>query len=458
MVREPLLVPLLALAAGILAGRFNYFEIHELVWPLAVSAVLLAAAISLPAARRMRVLCLMMLLAFIGLATQVWHRQDFRPRLNVADGETALLEGCITDPPVFSDTKAIMTVHLSARSAARVTVLLKDQRRPHLWYGQRVEIAAKVRSPHNFQNPGEFDYAGWLANQHIFWTATASSVDDVRVEPGSCGHTGLAAVFGIRDWALARLDRLYPDDRQTGMLLKAVLLGQTAGVERRWTSDFRLTGTYHALVISGQHVAVLAVTLLFLLRLLHVGRIPSLALAALSCWMYALVTGMSAPVVRAAGGFTLFLMASYLFRRVRIVNALAVVGFAYLLFDPEELFDPQFSAFVSIGCRPSALCAPSDGALDGASSYRRRVAGSRGGKYQAGSEDRGAAGGTASVCGNDCGLVSLPAAGRDSHLRRFRPGGCVLGGRCPCFCLRPVRAGAPDDQLFSSCLLYGAFR
>ena len=193
-----------------------------------------------------------------------------------------------------------------------------------------------------FSESGEFDYAGWLANQHIFWTATASSVDDVRVEPGSCGHTGLAAVFGIRDWALARLDRLYPDDRQTGMLLKAVLLGQTAGVERRWTSDFRLTGTYHALVISGQHVAVLAVTLLFLLRLLHVGRIPSLALAALSCWMYALVTGMSAPVVRAAGGFTLFLMASYLFRRVRIVNALAVVGFAYLLFDPEELFDPSF--------------------------------------------------------------------------------------------------------------------
>jgi competence protein ComEC len=342
VVREPLLVPLLALAAGILAGRFNYFEIHELVWPLAISAALLAAAISLPAARRMRVLCLVVLLGFIGLATQVWHRQDFRPRLSIADGETALVEGCITDPPVFSDTKAIMTVHLSARSAARVTVLLKDQRRPQLWYGQRVEIAAKVRSPHNFQNPGEFDYAGWLANQHIFWTATASSVDDVRVEPGSCGHAGLAAVFGIRDWALARLDRLYPDDHQTGMLLKAVLLGQTAGVERRWTSDFRLTGTYHALVISGQHVAVLAVTLLFLLRLLHVGRIPSLAVAALSCWMYALVTGMSAPVVRAAGGFTLFLMASYLFRRVRIVNALAVVGFAYLLFDPEELFDPSF--------------------------------------------------------------------------------------------------------------------
>jgi competence protein ComEC len=337
-----LLVPFLALAAGILAGHFNYFEIHELVWPLAASGVLLALAIFLRLARRVRVLCLVVLLGFFGIATQAWHRQNFHPKLNVADGEVALIEGCITDPPVISQGKAAMTVHLSPRSAARVTIVLKDARKPRLRYGQRVEMTAKVRSPHNFQNPGEFDYAGWLANQHIFWTATASSVDDVRVLPGSCGHTGLATVFGVRDWALARLDGLYPEDHQTAMLLKAILLGQTAGVERRWTSDFRLTGTYHALVISGQHVAVLAVTLLFLLKFLRIGRIPSLAVAALACWMYALVTGMSAPVVRAAGGFTLFLMASYLFRRIRIVNALAVVGFVYLVFDPEQLFDASF--------------------------------------------------------------------------------------------------------------------
>lgn len=342
MVREPLLVPLLALAAGILAGHFNYFERHELIWPLALSAVLLAGASLLRAGRGVRVLCLLTLLGFLGLATQVWHRHDSRPRLSVPDGEMALLEGWVTDPPVFSEGRAAMTVNLSPRSAARVNIILKDERRPRLQYGQRVEIAAKVRSPHNFQNPGEFDYTGWLAHQHIFWTATAASVDDVHPLPGSCGQRGMAAVFWLRDWALGRLDGLFPEDRQTATLLKAILLGQTAGVERRWTSDFRLTGTYHALVISGQHVAVLAVTLLFLFRLLRIGRIPSLAAAALVCWVYALVTGMSAPVVRAAGGFTLFLAASYLFRRVRIVNALAVVGFVYLLFDPDQLFDPSF--------------------------------------------------------------------------------------------------------------------
>jgi hypothetical protein len=44
---------------------------------------------------------------------------------------------------------------------------------------------------------------------------------------------------------------------------------------------------------------------------------------------------MSSPVVRAAGGFTLFLVASYCFRKMRILNALAVVGIVYLLYDPQ---------------------------------------------------------------------------------------------------------------------------
>ena len=60
-------------------------------------------------------------------------------------------------------------------------------------------------------------------------------------------------------------------------------------------------------------------------------------------WLYAFISGFSSPVVRAAGGFTFFVIASYLLPQdLRILNALAVVGIIYLLFDPEQLFDPSF--------------------------------------------------------------------------------------------------------------------
>ncbi len=337
-----MLFPFLALTAGILTGRFYYFLFSDLFWPVVCSLSLLVVCLVVPSAKRMRTASAMLVLVLLGVCTQVSHRQKFRPSLTIPDGELGLIEGCVTDPPVLAGTKAQLTLNLTPRSAVRLSVMLKSGKLSPLHYGQRIEAAAKVRSPHNFQNPGEFSYTEWLNNQHIFWTATASSPDDIQIEKGSCGSPAMAGVYAVRDWALSRLNDLYPNDGETSTLLKAILLGQTAGVERRWTSDFRLTGTYHALVISGQHVAVLALTLLFLLKLIRLNRIPALAITALVSWGYALVTGLSAPVVRAAGGFTLFLIANFLFRRIRILNGLAVVGFVYLLFDPNELFDPSF--------------------------------------------------------------------------------------------------------------------
>ncbi len=149
-------------------------------------------------------------------------------------------------------------------------------------------------------------------------------------------------IYAIRTWALERIRKSYPDDPHTAALLEATLLGETSGVEKQWTSAFRITGTYHALVISGQHVSVLALSLLFILRLFRVRRVPALCLATAASWLYALVSGFSSPVVRAAGGFTLFLVASYCFRRTRVLNVLSAVAIFYLVAAPDELFDPSF--------------------------------------------------------------------------------------------------------------------
>ena len=330
------------LGAGILVAHFFYFSLHDLVWPTVIAGALLVFCAACARARRLVTTCTLLLLALAGIATQVIHRPGARPTLTIDDGETAILDGCVVDPPVFSPDRAQFTLKLAPHALSRVSVLLKDAQPLPLYYGERVELAAKVRSPHNFQNPGEFDYAAWLAHQQIYWTASVRNAADIRVQPGTCGDRFVGWLYAVRTSALDRLDKLYPADTKTSLLLRAILLGQTAGMERRWTDDFRVTGTYHALVISGQHVSVLAMTLLFCLRLLNLGRIPALGLATLGSWLYAFISGLSAPVVRAAGGFTLVLIACYLFRRVRLVNILSAVAAVYLVFDPDQLFDPSF--------------------------------------------------------------------------------------------------------------------
>ena len=347
MRREPLFLPAAALAAGILFAHLRPGAMPPTapLW-IAAAILLLIPFVRLCAAvSQFRHLSLAALLAgclLAGLATEKQHHQTRRPKLNAEDGEVLLLSGCVSNPPVFSPDREQFTLDLSPTASARVSVRLRDDATLPLRYGDKVEATAKMRAPRNFGNPGAFDYASYLAAQHIYWTGSVSSLDDLHKIPGQCGSPVVRTLFDVRTWALARLRALYPRDPHTAALLAATLLGETSGVEKRWTNDFRVTGTYHALVISGQHVSVLATTLLLLLRILRFRRLQALGVAVVACWMYAFISGFTAPVVRAAGAFTLFLIASYCFRRLRVLNVLALVALVYLLWMPHQLFDPSF--------------------------------------------------------------------------------------------------------------------
>lgn len=287
------------------------------------------------------------------------HAKSPSPKIDAGARETLILEGCVVDPPVFSRDRGQFTLELDRHARARVTIPLDEgETPPALTYGQHIEIDARIRPPHNYNNPGGFDYAAYLAHQDIYWTAVMARHTPPRILAGRCGLRVLSLVYELRTRALHRLEELYARDTYSAAMMKAILIGDSISLEKVWTEDFRRTGTFHALVISGVHVTVLAGVLLFLLRLCSLPQIPALAITALGAWLYALVSGMSAPVVRAAAGFTLFLVARFFFRRTRILNLLAAIAIAYLLWDPDQLWDASFQlSFLSVAAL-GALAAP----------------------------------------------------------------------------------------------------
>ncbi len=349
--RDPLIPLLVALSAGIFIGRALQFSTFEAAWP--VAAFLLLSFFGL---RRTN---LLLAVTFFGVWTEAWHRPGAPPEIDASSREVLVASGCVVEPTVFSAAKEQFTLELEKGARARVTLGLRDGDAPQrLDYGQRVEIEAKFRRPHNYNNPGSFDYAGYLARQDIYWTASMSAGSLAQVLPGRCGGRLMARVFGLRSAALERIERLYGDDSYSTGMLEGILIGETSKLQKIWTQDFRRTGTFHALVISGMHVTVLAGVLLFLLRICMIPELPALAITAQAAWLYALVSGFSAPVVRAAGGFTLYLAARFLFRRGRVLNLLAAVAMAYLFFDPAQMFEASFQLSFLCVAAIGALAAP----------------------------------------------------------------------------------------------------
>ena len=81
---------------------------------------------------------------------------------------------------------------------------------------------------------------------------------------------------------VARIDRMWGASSYQDGMMQAVLLGQTFQMQRVWTEDYRNTGTFHALVISGTHVAILAAFFLFILRVCFVPESLALLMTSLA--------------------------------------------------------------------------------------------------------------------------------------------------------------------------------
>ena len=167
--RYPLIGPVAAIAAGIMAYRFAPVPQFHLL--LAIAAFLLLGSFSFY--RRARILagtCCLLGFFFAGELLALVHRPGPPPELDVEGREIVILGGCVVEPPAISGERERFLLELAPRARAQVTLYTKEgESLPPLRYGQNIEVDARVRKTHNYGNPGDFDYQHFLARQEIYF-------------------------------------------------------------------------------------------------------------------------------------------------------------------------------------------------------------------------------------------------------------------------------------------------
>lgn len=339
---EPLLLPLAALAGGILLSRLVPFTMAEAGFAIA-AWVVLACLAYLRHCRKLALAPALAAILFAGVLLDLRRAPGPPPSIDFQPGENLILTGCVVEPSVLFLEREQFVMELEPGARVRVQLYFKDgETPPSLPYGRVVELEARLRTPRNYGNPGSFDYAGYLARRNIYWTASARPSNPVRLLPTTCGERWRALLFHLRQLTLDRLDQIYAGNSYATGLTRAILAGDTARLEKVWMEDYRRSGTYHALVISGLHITTLAGCFLFLFRLVRISAGLSLLLTTVIAWVYSLMVGGNTPVLRAAAGLTLYTLARYFYRRPQVLNLLAAVAIVFLIQDPEQLFDPSF--------------------------------------------------------------------------------------------------------------------
>ena len=210
---------------------------------------------------------------------------------------------------------------------------------PVLRYGDRIRFTTKLKLPHNFRNPGAFDYQGYLSARGIAALGSAK-IENVERLPGFAGGRLAAWRSRLHRSIVAKVHQLWPP--REAALIDAMVIGEEAFIDRDTRVDFQRSGTYHVLVVSGMNVSILAFVVFWTLRRLRLGDIPATLLTVAFCVVYAFTTEVGAPVWRATLMCTIYLGTRLLYRDRAMLNALGAAALGLLLFDPQQLFTASF--------------------------------------------------------------------------------------------------------------------
>ncbi len=344
-------MPLLYLSIAWVAGDLAGAALALPLWSLALPLPLFISAFFLRRHRTALILCGLCLLAFMGGAMRYLASIPPLDSTQIAfyNGKGNVeIEGTVSGPPEiqhaslafrFSPHK-ITAGETSNAVKGDVLVRLPFYSKPG--YGDTLRLTGRLETPAKFN---DFDYRSYLENQGIY--SVMNYPAETTLATGG-GFPLMAWIYTLRDRLAEGLASCLPEPQ--GSLAQAVLLGLRGNLPEPLVQSFYATGTTHLIAISGLNLTIILGMVLTAAVWLF-GRQNRLYiwLSLAFIWLYTLVTGLPATMVRSAIMGSSFLLAELLGRQRNGLAALSLASALMVAADPRVLWDASFQlSFLSM--------------------------------------------------------------------------------------------------------------
>ncbi len=214
--------------------------------------------------------------------------------------------------------------------------------------GERVRAVVRLLPPGTYHDPGVWSRADYLLDQGITSTATVTSdrVERLGQAHGtffSCRVSGWQHASTTRLLALPGAMRNLPAplrlSQDDAVMLAAMVAGDRTYLTHALRVGFERTGSFHMLVVSGFHLAIVAACIFWIARRLRMPRVPATVLTIVASFAYALFTGFATPVQRSLWMVTLYLLGRLVYRERNALNTIGFAALCLLVVSPRSLFD-----------------------------------------------------------------------------------------------------------------------
>src|ERR1035437_5642393 len=213
-----------------------------------------------------------------------------------------------------------------------------------LKYGDKILISKKLQEIRNSGNPGAFNYQRYSAFRQIFHNVFLKKNDWLLLD-GKNINSFNQFLFTARRNVLNILQKNMQGHDDQLAIAEALLIGYMQDLDKDLVQAYSNTGVVHIIAISGMHLALIYVMLVWIFNKMPFIRKSKIikVIFILSClWLFSLLTGGAASILRSAVMFSCIVIGENFGRKTSIYNSLAASAFILLCYNPYFLWDVGF--------------------------------------------------------------------------------------------------------------------
>jgi competence protein ComEC len=209
-------------------------------------------------------------------------------------------------------------------------------------YGDLIAINANFNEIKSNGNPKEFDYARYL-KIHNIREQTYLKTSSWKII-GNDANPIFRSIYNLRNH-LSNVIQNSGMSEKNAMVANALLLGQKEYLDKDVLRSYSSAGAMHVLAVSGLHVGIVMLILTFLVKPIkkfRQGKKLFVVIVLLGIWFYAMITGLSPSVMRAAVMFTFIVVGQEMQRDTTVYQSIMVSAFLLILIEPYIIFQVGF--------------------------------------------------------------------------------------------------------------------
>lgn len=332
--KRPLLIAAIAYINGILIGVYLSKSIPLFV----ILSIIVSLITSFKKNTYRNAICMYLIVMCISSIYVYNKNLNYESKYKKYDNKNISIEGTIISD--IEEKEYNYTFTIRTKDGYFLVNLKKNKEEISLEYGDKLQISGEYQEPNRARNYKGFDYKNYLKINKIYGIIRVDSYANITIKQQKNLSNFKLFIHKIREMLKQNIQELLT--KETYALGIGILIGDNSRIDEQIVEDFKNSNLSHMLAVSGAHINYVVLTVSILFTKKRAGIKAQRVVTIMMMLFFMELTQMTSSVVRAGISCIIYMLASLLYRKADVINAMAISTLLILLNNPFKLFDIGF--------------------------------------------------------------------------------------------------------------------